>query len=173
MAGMGMTGYDAAMLADEHIPRGRVDFNTPYDRNDAVIERRMDERLLIKGYPGLQPYSFGGHVYLVGEVLNREDGTRAIRIAQSVSGIKSLTTHFFPASEPCDPAADQRLTATLTKRFRSDALLGKTPVRLTVVHSKAILMGPAPDARTKQIALDAARSTPGIIRTVDYIVVAR
>ncbi len=173
VAGMGMTGYDAAMLADDYLPRERVAFNRPFDCNDAVIERRMDERLLIKGYPELQPFSFGGHVYLVGEVLNRSNGKRATEVAQSVQGIKSLTTHFFPLSQHNKFPDDQKLRGKLYKRFKQDRQLGKSPLRVTVVQSNAIVMGPASSKQIKLQALETARTTPGISKVIDYVVVAQ
>ncbi|WP_187170601.1 BON domain-containing protein [Salidesulfovibrio onnuriiensis] len=173
VAGYGMTGYDAAMLADDYLPRERVEFNKPMACSDAVIERRMDERLLIKGYPELSPYSFGGHVYLVGEVLDRPNGQRATEIARSVLGIKSLTTHFFPVSDLSDVSTDRQLTTTLSQRFKKDTTLGTSPLRIAVVQRTAVVMGPAATPELKRHALNTARTTPGIQRVVDYVVVAR
>lgn len=171
-ASMGMTGYDATMLADEYLPRDRIDFNTPYDCTDAVIERRMDERLLIRGYPELRPFSFGGHVYLVGEILDKQNGQRATSIAKSVQGIKSLTTHYFLIAGNSNMAHDHLLYDRLLKQFRSDKELASSPLRLTVVQSKAVIMGPASTPAIKRHAFKTARSTKGISTVIDYVVVA-
>lgn len=173
VAGYGMTGYDAAMLADDYLPRERVNFNKPMDCTDATIERRMDERLLIKGYPELRPYSFGGHVYLVGEILDRPNGQRATEIARSVQGIKSLTTHFFPISDLSNLPNDQHLANVLAQRFEKDSALGTSPLRITVIQASAVVMGPAATPELKQRALHTAQATPGIQRVIDYVVVAR
>lgn len=173
VAGMGMTGYDAAHMADEYMPRNRVDFNCPQDRNDAVIERRMDERLSIQGYAELEPFSFNGHVYLVGEVLNKDNGRHATDIAKSVPGVISLTTHYLRISERTNPVHDRVLTTKLADHFRSNPTLSKSGLRVTVIQSQAFIMGPARDESEKKTALAAAGSFEEISRVVNYIVVAK
>lgn len=171
VAGMGMTGYDTATMADKYLPKERIDFNCPANREDAVLERRMDERLLIKGYPELQPYSFDRHVYLVGEVTDRDNAAHATEIACTVKGVDRLTTHFFPASEHSDPARDLSLTRELAKRYQQSATLKNAAIRARVIQSTALVMGLTPDPQVKKLALSTARSLPGVTSVVDYVTV--
>ncbi len=171
LAGMSMTGYDTANMADKYLPKERIDFNCPVNKDDAVLERRMDERLLIKGYPELQPYSFDRHVYLVGEVADKDNASHATEIACTVRGVETLTTHFFPATKKSNPSHDLQLTRQLAKLYQQSPLLKGSSIRARVIQSTALVMGYTTNPQVKTSALTIARSMHGVTSVVDYVTV--
>lgn len=170
MAGMGKTGYDVAVLIDEHAPRGRVDFDSNYGCIDETLERRVRERLRMNGYLGLTVHVYNAHGYLTGPAPDRQWADRAIRIASSVQGLKRLTCRFFPPSD--NPIQNRDRTRKLESALNDAPLLEAQRIHGGVYGDTAVVTGLVRSEEQKRAALDKARDIKGVTMVVDYVKVA-
>lgn len=167
VVGMGLTGYDIASRTDM-LDRDKIDHHARYAQHDKVIERRMRERLILKGIPSATAFSFNAHVYLVGEFPDKQKAAEAIRVAKSVQGVRVLTCRFFQYNTPPNPC-NEDLTKTVRNKFLSHSTLDSERIRVSVFSGNAVVMGIAPDDATKQAALTIAKNTDGVTEVVDYV----
>ena len=70
---------------------------------------------------GIEPYTFVGHVYLVGEYENSAQKSKAISIARNVKGVTDVTTYMLPKKD--DPTCDTTESLSILAAVKS-ALIG-------------------------------------------------
>lgn len=170
VAGMGKTGYDVAVLVDEHAPKGRVDFNSNYGCIDETLQRRIRERLRMNGYLGLTVHVYNAHGYLTGPAPDRGWADSAIRIASSVQGLKRLTCRFFPPSE--NTIQDRDRTRRLQSALKPISSAKGQRVHGNVFGGTAVVTGLVRSEEDKRAALGKAHDIAGITDVVDYVRVA-
>ncbi len=171
VAGGAMTGYDAAILADDYLPRDSIEGGALNCNTDKMMERRMRERLAMDNLPMVSAHVINGNAYLVGQFAQRADADRAIAIASSVQGIKLINCKFYPMATPREMRSDTKLLAKVTKRLAATKRLDNADLRIEVIRANAILVGCAGNYNQKTAALAIASEVGGIREVVDYIVV--
>lgn len=171
VAGGAMTGYDAAILADEYLPRESVKGGELTCTNDKMLERRMRERLTMNRLPMVSAHVIQSNAYLVGQFRQRDEADRAIAIASSVQGIRVINVKFYPMSSPREMRSDTKLLAKVSKRLAETKRLNDADLRVEVIQSNAILIGSAGNYSQKTAALAVASEVGGVREVVDYIVV--
>lgn len=171
VAGGAMTGYDAAILADEYLPRDSIKGGSLNSCTDKMLERRMRERLAMNQLPMVSAHVIDRNVYLVGQFRQREDADRAIAIASSVQGVRTINCKFYPMTSPREMRSDTKLLAKVAKRLAETKRLKAADLRVEVIQGNAILIGSAGNYEQKTAALAIVSEMGGIREVVDYIVV--
>lgn len=171
VAGGAMTGYDAAIIADEYLPRESVEGGERGHTADSMLERRMRERLRMNGLTTVSAHVIDRQAYLVGQFPNRAEADKSIKVASSVHGITAINCKFFPMASPREAQNDTRLLSKLVKRLGETKRLNNADLRVEVIRSNAIIVGSTPDYAQKTAALAVASEVGGIHEVVDYIVV--
>lgn len=166
-----MTGYDAVVLADNHIPKTSVQGGQLVCDSDRMLERRLRERLVMGGVPQLSAHVIGGHAYLVGRLDSQVQADRAMSTARSVEGLKLVTCKFFPRSTPAEAKSDASLLYTVSRKLAETKRLENIDLRVEVIGGTAILIGSTVDHRQKTAALAIAGEVWGVRDVVDYIAV--
>eukprot|EP00831_Metopus_contortus_P003544 TRINITY_DN11310_c0_g2_i1.p2 TRINITY_DN11310_c0_g2~~TRINITY_DN11310_c0_g2_i1.p2 ORF type:complete len:257 (-),score=62.57 TRINITY_DN11310_c0_g2_i1:596-1366(-) len=172
VAGGAMTGYDAAMLADDYLPRNSVEGGSLCVEQDRMMQRRLRERLQLNGM-AVAAHVINGKAYLVGQMQDRNQADYAVKTAATVQGIKTITCKFYPASTASDAARDAAkdglLLKELTDRFNQTKRLQGTDLRVVMVRTNAVLIGRAQNFDQKTAALAIASEVGGITEITDYI----
>lgn len=169
VAGHAMTGYDAVTLADEYLPRKSVEGgNLRCATSDQVMQRRLRERLQLQR-TGVRAHVVNAQAYLVGPVANRKQADKAIRIASTVQGLRTITCKFYhmPTQEQADE--DVRLHTELSGRLKQIKHLETFDLRIEIVGANAILIGRADTFGQKTEALAVASEIGGLNQIIDYI----
>ena len=121
-----------------------------------VYQAAMDERSLgtqaadktisgtiMKRYPddkdmsvlGIEPYTFSGQVYLVGEYESANKKSKAVSIAQAVEGVSGVTTYLLPRKS--DPACGASDSLGILAKVKA-ALVGDKDIWSTNVEVKVV-----------------------------------
>ena len=172
VAGHAMTGYDAAILVDEYLPRKNVQGGERCATDaDRVLQRRLRERLKLRNHTTLTAHVIDSNAYLVGPVQSRAQADHAIKTAATVQGLRTITCKFYHA--PTDEQAREGATlhARLTDRLKATDWLADVDLRVVTVGTNAILIGKTEDFRQKSEALAIAGEVGGLTEVVDYIAV--
>nr|WP_287412971.1 BON domain-containing protein [Pseudodesulfovibrio sp.] len=170
VAGGAMTGYDAAMLADEYIPRSHVEGGGLTANQDKMLQRRLRERLQLNGMT-VSAHVIDAKAYLVGQISDRARADYAIKTASTVQGIKTITCKFYPLTTRREARKDQRLHAELAEQFKKTLRLRGADLRVEVIQSQAILLGKAQNYSQKTAAVAIASELGDITQVIDYIAV--
>lgn len=170
VAGGAMTGYDAAIMADDYIPRDRVAGGEICGNTDKMLERRLRERLQLNNIHA-SAHVIDRQAYLIGQFPNRTGADQAIAIAKGLQGITVINCKFYPMVSPREARDDTVLLATLNRRLGETKRLHDADLRVEVIRSNAILIGAACDYGQKTAAVAIASEVGGIREIVDYIVV--
>lgn len=171
VAGGAMTGYDAAILADEYLPRDSVKGGELACSNDTMLQRRMRERMSMNGLHTVSSHVIGSNAILVGQFIDRSEADRAIAVASSVQGIKLIRCKFYPLASPREMQDDSKLLADVVRRLAENRRLRDADLRVEVVRGNAILIGSAADAYQKTAAVAITSEVAGVRDVVDYIVI--
>lgn len=104
---------------------------------------------------------YEGDVYLVGEYEKASQKERAIDIARSVKGVKSVTTFMLPKKED-DPCADLKIAAKIKGRLLKDQDIWATNVDVKSVQCNVVLVGLVGSRLEVTKSLEHARSVEGV-----------
>lgn len=174
VAGGAMTGYDAAKLADEYLPRDNVEGGSVNVVPDAQMQRRLRERLELNDIH-LSAHVIDARAYLIGQVADRNQADYAVRTAATVEGIRTITCKFYPRATADDAvrdaARDELLLKEVTGRFGETDRLAGADLRVEMIRCHAILVGRACNYGQKTAALAIAAEVNGVAEVVDYITV--
>jgi len=173
VAGAAFTGYDAYTLAEEHIPRNSVgNGQMPHPAMDEVLQRRLRERLIIKGQSTVSAHVINSQAYLIGRFPNRTEADKAVKITATVQGLTVIHCKFYPTPAPKQSKRDTRTLASIKKRLHSIEALKSAPLHVDVISGNAVLVGKAWTWDQRNAAISAVRKTRGVGNVVDYIVVS-
>ncbi|MBG0790882.1 MAG: BON domain-containing protein [Desulfovibrionaceae bacterium] len=170
VAGHAMTGYDAAILVDEYLPRTNVTGGklTAAD-TDRILQRRLRERLRFRNHTGLTAHVIDANAYLVGQVQGRNQADQAIRTAATVQGLKTITCKFYNAPTDHQTREGATLHARLITLLKRTDWLPEVDLRVVTVGTNVVLIGKTEDFRQKSEALAIASEVGGLTEVVDYI----
>lgn len=173
VAGGAMTGYDAVVLADEILPRDSIQGGSLCADQDRMLQRRLRERLGLRGMHTVSAHVIDGNAYLVGQMNDRKRADAAVRTAQTVAGLRTITVKFFPSSTEDQNRDDLRLLKELSLRLAQTDRLKRADLRVEVIRGNAILIGRADDYAQKTEAVAIASEVGGVQEVVDYITVVK
>jgi osmotically-inducible protein OsmY len=171
VAGGAMTGYDAVVFADQHIPRESVQGGQIQCDSDRMLERRLRERLRLGGVQTISAHVIGGHAYLVGQADSRAQADRALGTARALEGVRLITCKFYPRLSPREAQSDASLLRTVSQKLAATKRLENADLRIEVIGGTAILIGSTSDHSQKTAALAIAGEVWGVRDVVDYIAV--
>ena len=139
-----------------------------------VIEEKFLEDDLVK-YMDFDASSYEGLVYIVGEYESRAQVDRAISIAKSVEGVRSVTTYLLPkkANDPCGTTDNLKLMATLKKDLVADKDVWSTNVEIKTVQCNIVLLGIVGSTAEKERIIDHAKKTEGARSVKSFLRVKR
>ena len=130
---------------------------------EAKIKAKFIEDPSVKAMD-VSTYFYGGHAYLVGEFDSPYQRDRAVMLAGSVSGVKSVTTYLLPKTkdERCRPADNMRINSEVKARIIRDNGIRSTNVDLKSVQCNVVLVGVVGSQREIGKAVDHAFSISGV-----------
>ncbi|SOB59826.1 Transport-associated protein [Pseudodesulfovibrio profundus] len=174
VAGGAMTGYDAAIIADDYLPRSSVIGGELHAKTDVTLERRLRERLDLNGIKDLKVHVIDCRAYLVGEVADRATADYAIQTAATVQGVKTIRCKFFPKSAfRKNTSDDKRLSQELATMYKRSKALQREDLRVEVVQRNAILIGLTDTGIERARAVAMAHEVGELASITDYIEVRR
>lgn len=86
VAGGASTGYSAVHWADEYLPRESIPGGEYRGDLDKMLQRRLRERLTMKGYKAVSAHVVAFNAYIVGRVPSRKCAKAVMEIGKSVEG---------------------------------------------------------------------------------------
>lgn len=107
---------------------------------------------------------YEGRVYLVGEYESLEQKTRAVRIAQSVEGVKGVSTYFLEKKKdhPCGKKVNLGLTAKIKGRLAKDRDIWSTNIDVKTVQCNVVLIGLVGSKKEVSKAVAHAKAVEGV-----------
>lgn len=125
-------------------------------------------------YLDIQPYSYGRHVYLVGEAGSPEELDLVVALAKSVQDVRSVTTYVLPKPEQpvCSFLDNARIQSRVLTALDSGGKDAPRRVNLTVFQCVVVLTGEVDSRETEAKLLsevqtvDEARKVKSLLRVV-------
>jgi osmotically-inducible protein OsmY len=173
VAGGAMTGYDAVVIANDYIPRQSVNGGSLCANQDRMLQRRLRERLRLGGINTVSAHVIDSNAYMVGQVTDRHRAEKAVQVARSVTGLRTITVKFFPVTPEGKIQSDLVLLKELSQRLARTERLKRADLRVEVIQGNAILIGRADDYAQKTEAVAIAHEVGGVREVVDYICVVK
>lgn len=160
----GCTVYDVA------VEERNVSTYTDDRKRSFIIEEQFLKDDTIK-YLDFDAYSYEGHVYILGEYESRFQANRAVEIAKSVEGVKTVTTYFIPKrnEDSCGLTDNMDIEAKLRQKLVKDDSIWSTNIDSEVIQCTIILLGIVGTEHEKELALNHAMSIPGVREVKSYI----
>jgi hyperosmotically inducible protein len=164
LSATGCTVYKAAM--DER-SLGQI-----YD--DEQITFLVEKELLNDkdvSYLDFKAFTYLGRVYLVGEYEDEYQRSRAVRLAQSVAGVRSVTTYLLPKQQVanCGTSTRLRIAAELDKNLLEDESVSGTNVDTKIIQCNAVLLGLVASQAEMSRAEAIARAVPGVRSVKNFL----
>lgn len=115
-------------------------------------------------YLDIQPRSYAGHVYLIGEASSPGELDAAVDISKDVQGVRSVTTYVLP--KPEQPACSSLDNARIESRVRTalsetHAALASR-IDLTVFQCRVVLTGTVPSREDEAALLAEIQAVEGV-----------
>ena len=136
--------------------------------DDKGMATKIKTALMNESFTGgwsVAVYSFYRHVFLVGEIPPDMQG-KALTIARRYNPL-SVTPHWFT------PGRSDTSNIVLATRLRKDLIgtkgLSSTRIDTEVNAGRVVLLGVVKDDAEKQLAIQAARSVPGVTSVTSYL----
>ncbi|WP_272701462.1 BON domain-containing protein [Desulfovibrio sp. Fe33] len=126
-----------------------------------LIEKEFLADDLVK-YMDFDASSYEGLVYVVGEYESRAQVDRAVQIAKSVDGVRSVTTYLLPkkADDSCGTTDNLQLYANVKNLLVQDKNIWSTNVEIKTVQCNVVLLGIVGSTAERDKIIDYAKSVP-------------
>jgi len=162
------TIYKAAM-DERSLSQQTADANI----SGTIMQRYLDDKDM--SVLSIEPYTFIGHVYLVGEYETSVQRSKAVSIAKSVEGVTGITTHLLPAKEDptCGTSDNLGILANVKKALIGDDEIWSTNVEVKVVQCNVVLLGLVGSQTQISKSIVHAKSVKGVRSVKSYLRVAR
>ncbi len=124
---------------------------------------------------GIEPYTFAGDVYLVGEYENTKQKNKAVSIARNTDGVKNVTTYFLPkkVDPACETSDNLGILASVKKKLISDGDIWSTNVEVKVVQCKVVLLGLVGSQEQIKKSIAHTKAVEGVRSVKSYLRVSR
>jgi hyperosmotically inducible periplasmic protein len=119
----------------------------------------------------ISTYSYEGRVYLVGEYDSPAQKSRAVAIAKSVKGVKSVTSYLLPKpkSDFCGTTDNLSILARVKKGLIAADDVHSTNVDVKVVQCRVVLLGIVASRAEAERAAAVARGVEGTRGVTSYL----
>ena len=120
-------------------------------------------------------YFYGGQAYLVGEYDSPYQRDRAVMLAGSVSGVKSVAAYLLPKTkdERCGPADNTRINSEVKAKILRDSGIWSTNVDVKSVQCNVVLLGVVGSQKQIGRAVDHAFSISGVRKVKSFLISAQ
>ncbi len=124
---------------------------------------------------GIEPYTFYGQVYLVGEYENLNQRSKAVSIAKGVEGVTGVTTYLLAKKEDptCETSDNLGILAEVKKDLIADGDIWSTNVEVKVVQCKVVLLGLVGSQIQLEKSIAHAEAVEGVRGVKSYLKVSR
>jgi hyperosmotically inducible protein len=139
-----------------------------------LIEKDFLADDLVK-YMDFDASSYEGLVYIVGEYESRAQVDRAIEIAKSVPGVRSVTTYLLPkkADDSCGTTDNLNLYAKVKSLLVNDKDIWSTNVEIKTVQCHVVLLGIVGSATERDKIIAHAKSVDGVRSVKSFLRIKR
>ncbi|WP_207261980.1 BON domain-containing protein [Desulfovibrio sp. Huiquan2017] len=119
--------------------------------------------------------SYEGLVYIVGEYESRAQVDRAVKIAKSVDGVRSVTTYLLPkkADDSCGTTDNLELYAKIKNLLVQDKNVWSTNVEIKTVQCNVVLLGIVGSAAERDQIIAHAKSVAGVRSVKSFLRIKR
>lgn len=157
----------------------RRDVNTIY--SDTTVKLTIinkfydDESLNALNSLDLSVACYRGHVYLIGEYDTPVQKTRAIKIVESIEGVKGLTTYLLPKKKNGLCGIDENLVIAgkIKAKLIGDKDIWSTNIDVKSVQCHVVLYGLVASKNKINKAIDHAKSVEGVLSVTSFLTSAR
>lgn len=124
---------------------------------------------------GIEPYTFNGRVYLVGEYENSTQRSKAIAIAKGVEGVTGVTTYLLAEKDDpnCGTTENLGILANVKKALIGDSDIWSTNVEVKVVQCQVVLLGLVGTSAEVTKSIAHAKAVEGVRSVKSYLQVAK
>lgn len=139
-----------------------------------LIEKDFLADDLVK-YMDFDASSYEGLVYIVGEYESRAQVNRAVEIAKSVDGVRSVTTYLLPkrADDSCGTTDNLELYAKIKNLLVQDKDIWSTNVEIKTVQCNVVLLGIVGSAAERDRIIAHAKSVGGVRSVKSFLRIKR
>jgi len=130
--------------------------------------------------PGLKSmdvtaYFYGGQAYLIGQYDSPYQRDRAIMLAGSVTGVKSVAAYLLPKTkdEHCGLADNTRINSEVKAKILRDSAIWSTSVDVKSVQCNVVLLGVVGSQKQIGRAVDHAFSISGVRKVKSFLISAQ
>ena len=154
----------------------------PRDIGTQTSDAKMDAAITKAYYDdddmsvlSIDPYVFTGDVFLVGEYANATQRSKAVSLAESVQGVRSVTTYLLPEKEDptCGTTDDVKLLAKVKTALIGDSDIWSTNVEVKAVQCNVVLLGLVGSQAEIDKSIAHAEATEGVRSVKSYLRVAK
>jgi hyperosmotically inducible protein len=119
----------------------------------------------------ITPRCYNGYAYIVGEYESEQQKIRAIEIAESVEGVKSLETYLIlrKNDDSCEKGDNLRITAAVKTKITEDKRIWSKNLSIVTAQCTVVLMGFVQKEREIQRAIAHAESVEGVKGVKSYL----
>lgn len=120
----------------------------------------------------ITPRCYNGNAYLVGEYETEKQRERAVEIAQSVEGVKTLETYLLPKRQDdpsCKPEENLRITAEVKAKIANDRKIWSKNLSIATTQCNVVLMGFVGKQRDIPKVIEHAKSIEGVRSVKSYL----
>jgi hyperosmotically inducible protein len=119
----------------------------------------------------ISPHCFNGCVYLVGEYETEQEKEKAVAIAKSVKGVKSVEPYLLPKvnNARCTRRNNLALAAKVKAKLIKDKDASAIKIHVKCVQCRVILLGIVGSQKEIDQAISDAKATEGVREVVSYL----
>ncbi|WP_316897888.1 BON domain-containing protein [Pseudodesulfovibrio indicus] len=139
-----------------------------------IIEKDFLADDMVK-YLDFDASSYEGLVYITGEYESRAQVDRAVKIAKSVEGVRSVTTYLLPkkANDTCGTTDNLQLYADVKNALVQDKDIWSTNIEIKTVQCNVVLLGIVGSASERAKAEAHARAVKGARSVKSFLRIKR
>ena len=142
--------------------------------SDEKIEYKIKEQFLKNdsiSYMDIDADSYLGQVYIVGEYESHSQVDTAVKIAQAIPGVRSVTTYMLPkrAEDHCGTTDNLEIYTRVKHKLVSDSDIWSTNINIQTVQCNVVLLGLVGSTTEITKAISYASSVPGVRKVRSYL----
>lgn len=146
--------------------------------NDSKIGFLVEQEFLsddLVKYLDFDAASYEGRVYITGEYESRAQVDRAVKLAKSVEGVRSVTTFVLPKRDDdlCGTTDNLDIHARVKEKLVNDSQIWSTNINIEVVQCNVILLGVMGSQNEIDRAIAHAHAVKGVRKVKSFLRVKR
>jgi len=113
-------------------------------------------------------YCFMGKVYLVGAIDDVKFRNFAVKVAQSIKGVKRVTKHFVRETDTLQ--ADLEVATKVRANLIAEGDLSATQIETEVMNGEVVMVGMVESKSDASLAAKVAKRTSGVRKVTSYLI---